>query len=730
MADADTGLSKAALGKGPMFVGSAFLALAIAVGVGIFFAVQFVDEERSRNLQAWQIRLGIVADSRAAAVENWAESKISSVWDLAENASLQLYLTELADGGDIEGDLAPEAAFLRSLLGATALRAGFTSPQASQVKANVEAFGVGGLALTGPKGRFIVATPGMAPSIPGIAQAMSDAAQGRLGLVDLYSGVGDTLGIAFVVPVYSVQGQSGTGQQIGFVVGALPVGRDLFDRLRQPGEVSESAETYLVRISNSSVEYISPLADGTPPLRRKLILDTPELAAAMAIKKSGGFGILRDYGGAEVLAVSRALTKLPWVLVRKISSQEVLEEAESRYQTILIVLVLSIVGVAVTIIAAWRHGSSVKAMHANEQLAVSVERAENLALFMRKLADAQPSEVIAVTGDGAYTFANRMAAELHGVEQDEMLGKTMTNVIGPVRTSLYTETNREVLQSFESVEKVYTFDGEDDSKQVIRANHVPLSGDRDHPDGVLMVLHDITGIVQERQKRERSLRQLVNTLVTLVDQRDSYSATHAANVAELSAEIAGEMGLPEEVSRTVDLVGNLINVGKIFVPAEILMKTERLTDEERHLVNDCLLASADLLDGVEFEVPVVDTLRQVRERWDGTGAPNGLSGDQISVGARVVSVANAYVGMICPRAHRNPIPFEKVCRILIDDSGTVFDPGPVMALLNFVENRENGKSWRDPEFIAAGHTPSTVARTFDDLLKRFRGTQPDAEPLA
>ena len=166
-----------------------------------------------------------------------------------------------------------------------------------------------------------------------------------------------------------------------------------------------------------------------------------------------------------------------------------------------------------TIIAAWRHGSSVKAMHANEQLAVTVERAENLALFMRKLADAQPSEVIAVTGDGAYTFANRTAAELHGVEQEEMLGKTMTNVIGPVKTSRYTETNREVLRSSESVEKVYTFDGEDDAKQVIRANHVPLSGDRDHPDGVLMVLHDITGIVEERQKRERSLRQLVNTLV-------------------------------------------------------------------------------------------------------------------------------------------------------------------------------------------------------------------------
>ena len=94
-----------------------------------------------------------------------------------------------------------------------------------------------------------------------------------------------------------------------------------------------------------------------------------------------------------------------------------------------------------------------------------------------------------------------------------------------------------------------------------------------------------------------------------------------------------------------------MNLGKILVPEALLTKTGDLTEEERAIIRDSILGSADLLEGVAFDGPVVPTIRHIHENWDGSG-PEGLEGENIEVGARVVSVANAFAGMTSARAWR------------------------------------------------------------------------------
>ena len=208
-----------------------------------------------------------------------------------------------------------------------------------------------------------------------------------------------------------------------------------------------------------------------------------------------------------------------------------------------------------------------------------------------------------------------------------------------------------------------------------------------------MIIDDITELVNERQRRERILRQLVTTLVHFVDQRDPYSADHSSRVAEVSSAIAAEMELDEDEVRTVDIAGNLMNLGKLLVPADILTKTGNLSDDELQQIRNSVLESADLLDNVEFRWPGRRYHSSDPEHWDGTGMPKGLSEGDILQSARIVSVANAFVGMASARAYREGVPFEKVCGILLGESGTKFDRRAVSALINYVENRGGRETW-------------------------------------
>ncbi len=358
--------------------------------------------------------------------------------------------------------------------------------------------------------------------------------------------------------------------------------------------------------------------------------------------------------------------------------------------------ILVIVGVTVAILAVWRHGTSVKAARSAERQRIANENLENFSKFLRVVTDGQPTAVSAVTRDGIYTFANaRAAADAEGtpITHEEMIGSTMASVIGPIRSKVYQEINEQVLNSQQPANQIHRFPAEDGGTRTVVSDHIYLNADRKFPEGVLMIVQDVTEVVQERERRERTMRALVTMLVGLVDRRDPFSADQSQRVAEVSAAVAEEMGEPEGTQRTVDVAGNLMNLGKILVPPEILTKTGALSEEEAELVRQSLLQTADMVEQVNFDFPVSPVLRHLQERYDGSGYPDGLSGDEIEMGARIISVANAFVGMVSPRAWRQALGFDEAAGQLMGDSGERYDPRPVAALINVINNRGGRESW-------------------------------------
>jgi len=668
--------------------------LAVAV-VGVLLVLRFVDDQRQQDLLAWQTRLSIIADSRKSDVEAWVTRQLDDVSSLANNASLQLYMAQLLtggtqEGGDNTGETPFEADYLSNLLAVAAERDGFAAPKPTEVNANVALPAVAGMALVDKDGKVLVATPGMPPIEGALKDFVLNLKPGTRAVLDVFIDSTGEPAMGFAAPVYGVQADT-SSQPLGLVVGVKQVAKELFPLLRQPGETMSTARAVLVRkLDDNTVEYLSPLEDGTPPMGLRLNKSTPELDAALAVTVASSFAIRRDHAGREVLAATRgAFREVPWALIYEVERKEALADSDARASRLLTMLLLAVGLVAAALLAAWWQVSSRRAAETAERHRATAERLEAQRHLLRLVTDSQPTEIAIFDADNKYRFANKAAALRAGLPPEDLVGKQIENVLGPAAAEPIEALNKKAMETGEPVDEVRELA----SGHVLRATHVPVPASAGEPPGVLVTHEDLTEAFRERERRERLQDQLVAALVGVVDRRDPFSAEHSTRVGKLAGEIATEMGLSPVQIATAQTAGRLMNLGKILIDPALLTKGADLSEDERQQIRRAMLASGDLLQGVEFDGPVSETLRQSLTRWDGTGVPVGLKGEDILPTARVVSVANAFVGMLSARAHRSALSVDDAINACMRDVGKAFDRRTVAALVNYMDNRGGRAEW-------------------------------------
>jgi PAS domain S-box-containing protein len=670
----------------------AALLVVVAIIASGFLVLQFAEAERARDMYNWQVRMGLVADRQASEVSSWVEDQFSELSKLSENQSLQLYMTELEI---LAGDLASgfieepaEATFLKNLLTVTAKRGGFLAPvQRSEIKANIKSNGVSGITIINNHGSVLVSTRGMPIIEDKLASFVEQLPKGKKVLLDMYKGASGEPTMAFVVPVYSIQGDHDASQQMGIILGVKPVAKELFPILKPSYTGFKTAETIIVRAEEGAIEYISPLMNGKAPLSLSMAINTPDLIAAEALKEAGAFLQKKDYRFRESFATGRRIEGTPWVLIHKIDSAEAMADSDARLYRLLGIFILAALVIFVGIIAAWRHGSSIKSEKVALRYKNLFNRFKSQEHLLRLVSDNQPDAMFLVDSENRYCYANNRAAKNAGTTNHDVVGKSMSAILGPVKSNLYRELNAKSLSMGAVVSRVQHFDN-----IVLQTKHIPLDSipniiAEEETPGVLVIEQDITELVQEREKQERTLEQLINSLVALVDRHDPYAAHHSSRVSKLAKGIAEEMGLDNLMIETSEVAGRLMNVGKILLPAELLAKKDGLNQQERQNIHDSIYASAEFLKDITFEGPIVETIQQCLEHWDGTG-PKGMKGEEIIIPARIVAVANAFVAMTSPRAYREEIAREDVLQGLLNDVGKKYQRSVVGALINYIENRD------------------------------------------
>ncbi len=195
---------------------------------------------------------------------------------------------------------------------------------------------------------------------------------------------------------------------------------------------------------------------------------------------------------------------------------------------------------------------------------------------------------------------------------------------------------------------------------------------------------DVTAIKNQERAFENILFQTIDAIGNTIEKKDPYTSGHQRRTALLSARIARDLGLSARTILGVWLGALIHDVGKIYVPAELLTRPGRLSRVELELIREHPAVGYDIVHHIEFPWPVASTVRQHHERLDGSGYPQGLSGDAIVLDARIVAVADVFEAMTSHRPYRPALPKGHAIAELTGGRGRFYDASVVDACLAIV----------------------------------------------
>lgn len=178
----------------------------------------------------------------------------------------------------------------------------------------------------------------------------------------------------------------------------------------------------------------------------------------------------------------------------------------------------------------------------------------------------------------------------------------------------------------------------------------------------------------QHEKLERISMQIVKTLSGAIDAKDTYTNGHSNRVADYSREIAKRAGFSEKKQDDIYMMGLLHDVGKIGIPEAIINKPARLSDEEYAEIKTHPLLGAGILKNITEFPQLTVGARWHHERYDGKGYPDGISGEEIPMEARIIAIADAYDAMSSRRSYRDVLPQDVIRAELVKGRGTQFDP--------------------------------------------------------
>lgn len=179
---------------------------------------------------------------------------------------------------------------------------------------------------------------------------------------------------------------------------------------------------------------------------------------------------------------------------------------------------------------------------------------------------------------------------------------------------------------------------------------------------------------RRREQMEKLSLQVLRTLSTTIETKDEYTRGHSHRVGEYAALIARELGWSQEEIINLKNTADLHDIGKIGVPDTILNKPTKLTEDEYIIIKDHTVIGAEILKNITLIPHAAEVARSHHERYDGTGYPDGLKGEDIPLYARVIAVADSYDAMSSRRIYRSALSRQEICEEIRSNQGKQFDP--------------------------------------------------------
>jgi diguanylate cyclase (GGDEF)-like protein/putative nucleotidyltransferase with HDIG domain len=225
--------------------------------------------------------------------------------------------------------------------------------------------------------------------------------------------------------------------------------------------------------------------------------------------------------------------------------------------------------------------------------------------------------------------------------------------------------------------------------------------------------------VEKRHAEEVASLHLrtIESLALAIEAKDHTSHKHLQRVRVFAIEVAKELGFPEDEIEALRAAALLHDIGKLAIPEHIINKPGRLTPEEFEKMKIHALVGAEILRRVAFPYPVAPIVRSHHERWDGTGYPDGLKGEQIPVGARVLAAADCLDALSSHRQYRNAMSLDAAMEMVASMSGSAFEPRVVEVLK---------RRYREMEIMVQSDSMTVEEATLSTDVRVEAGGEPAA----
>jgi HD-GYP domain-containing protein (c-di-GMP phosphodiesterase class II) len=214
--------------------------------------------------------------------------------------------------------------------------------------------------------------------------------------------------------------------------------------------------------------------------------------------------------------------------------------------------------------------------------------------------------------------------------------------------------------------------------------------------------------VGESVRLEQNMRSSLASLVDIIELRDSYTAGHSWRVATTARVLALELGLTAEEADTIESAGHVHDIGKVAIDPAVLMKPGKLTDEEWVEMKRHPVFGADVISQFDAYREGSPLVRWHHESWDGRGYPDGICGEDIPLGARILAVADTFDALTSDRPYRDGMPLDRAREILAQGAGTQWDPAVVEALFGLLE--------RSPGVVPVFRRPTSSHATTPEIV--------------
>ncbi len=310
----------------------------------------------------------------------------------------------------------------------------------------------------------------------------------------------------------------------------------------------------------------------------------------------------------------------------------------------------------------------------------------------RLLVETSAECICKIDVDGNFLYMSPVGLKMHHLNEDEVKGMSATALAEPAYQGLVTEALEEA-KSGRTVKMEYeskTTDGVRWFESILKAQ----KDDHGQPVSIIRLSRDITDRKQAEeelagswQRLQKTLTSIVKALASTVSLRDPYTAAHQRRVAKLAAAIAREMSFDDDKIDAITIAGQLHDIGKIKIPAEILSKPGKISNLEYEIVQQHVLAGYEILREIDFPWPIADIVLQHHERLDGSGYPSGVRGNKISLEAKILAVSDVVEAMASRRPYRGGHGIDVALKEISDHSEDLYDAEIVKTCTNLFTNK-------------------------------------------